>query len=262
MDGQDTTKVADGLTTCIHRSVPSLSDSSEDLSDEITIADSTEFLASDGQHIIVPVLFYVKALFDYKPTLDEEMKFEAGDVIAVISRPEDGWWKGVLLDESHRVPGRLTFPMNFISAPLSKSELRSILDSSKEIKDVDITEMVDIRTTEQPTALHTHENHPILFYVVALYDYKATTDTEFDFMARDVIEVTAKSDDGWWTGVLMNKARRVPGRTVFPSNYVARLDDDLAMDVGRLYDDVSMNARIHGFQMCGLSIASTGCICF
>ncbi|EJD08179.1 uncharacterized protein FOMMEDRAFT_116643 [Fomitiporia mediterranea MF3/22] len=61
-----------------------------------------------------PILFYVKALYDYQATIDEEFDFTAGDVIAVTSTPEDGWWTGELLDDSRRVPGRTVFPSNFV----------------------------------------------------------------------------------------------------------------------------------------------------
>lgn len=56
----------------------------------------------------------VKALYDYVAQIDEEFDFQAGDVIAVTSTPEDGWWTGVLLDDSRRIPGRTVFPSNFV----------------------------------------------------------------------------------------------------------------------------------------------------
>jgi len=56
--------------------------------------------------------------------------------------------------------------------------------------------------------------------VKALYDYTATIDEEFDFQAGDVIAVTATPEDGWWNGWLLDDTRRVPGRSVFPSNFV------------------------------------------
>ena len=56
----------------------------------------------------------VKALHDYTATIDEEFDFEAGDVIAVLSTPDDGWWQGVLVDDSRRQPGRTVFPSNFV----------------------------------------------------------------------------------------------------------------------------------------------------
>ncbi|EIW70224.1 hypothetical protein M231_02727 [Tremella mesenterica] len=59
-----------------------------------------------------PVLFYVKALYDYTAQSPAEFHFQAGDIIAVTSTPEDGWWSGELLDEARRVPGRTDFPSN------------------------------------------------------------------------------------------------------------------------------------------------------
>ena len=56
--------------------------------------------------------------------------------------------------------------------------------------------------------------------VKALYDYTATIDEEFDFQVGDVIAVTATPEDGWWSGILLDDGRRVPGRQVFPSNFV------------------------------------------
>lgn len=61
----------------------------------------------------------------------------------------------------------------------------------------------------------------VFFYVVkALYDYQATIDEEFDFQTGDIIAVTATPEDGWWSGELLDEARRQRGRHVFPSNFV------------------------------------------
>ncbi|KAF7289193.1 hypothetical protein MIND_01380500 [Mycena indigotica] len=65
---------------------------------------------SDGKAI----LFYVKALFPYTATIEEEFDFQEGDIIAVTSTPEDGWWSGELLDESRRSYGKHIFPSNFV----------------------------------------------------------------------------------------------------------------------------------------------------
>ena len=57
-----------------------------------------------------PVIFYVKALYDYAATIEEEFDFQAGDIIAVTTCSDDGWWNGALLDESRRIPGKNVFP--------------------------------------------------------------------------------------------------------------------------------------------------------
>lgn len=75
-----------------------------------------------------------------------------------------------------------------------------------------------------PTGQTTEDGMGILFYVKALYDYHASTDQEFDFQAGDIIAVTETPEDGWWSGELLDEARRQRGRTVFPSNFVCLLE--------------------------------------
>ncbi|KAI9441792.1 hypothetical protein H4582DRAFT_1875208 [Lactarius indigo] len=73
---------------------------------------------------------------------------------------------------------------------------------------------------EPPTQQYTEDGRGVLFYVRALYDYTATIPEEFDFQANDIIAVTATPEDGWWSGELLDEKRRVPGRHIFPSNFV------------------------------------------
>ncbi|KAI0031970.1 hypothetical protein K488DRAFT_50908 [Vararia minispora EC-137] len=74
--------------------------------------------------------------------------------------------------------------------------------------------------TVPPTRQYTEDGRGVLFYVKALYDYNATIPEEFDFQQGDIIAVTATPEDGWWSGELLDEARRVPGRHIFPSNFV------------------------------------------
>ncbi|KAH7929586.1 hypothetical protein BV22DRAFT_1002479 [Leucogyrophana mollusca] len=76
------------------------------------------------------------------------------------------------------------------------------------------------RSAHPPTGAYTDDGRPILFYVKALYDYSATIDEEFDFQSGDIIAVTDTPEDGWWSGELLDEARRQAGRHVFPSNFV------------------------------------------
>jgi hypothetical protein len=62
-----------------------------------------------------PILFYVKALYDYGATTEEEFSFTAGDIIAVWETNPDGWWQGELLDDARRRGGANTFPSNFVA---------------------------------------------------------------------------------------------------------------------------------------------------
>ncbi|KAG6867748.1 hypothetical protein C0993_011702 [Termitomyces sp. T159_Od127] len=87
------------------------------------VAPPTGQVTEDGHGI----LFYVKALYDYTATIDEEFDFQAGDIIAVTHTPEDGWWSGELLDEERRQRGRHVFPSNFMAviAPRSATLMTS-----------------------------------------------------------------------------------------------------------------------------------------
>jgi hypothetical protein len=56
--------------------------------------------------------------------------------------------------------------------------------------------------------------------VKALFNYSATIDEEFDFRVGDIIAVTATPVDGWWSGELLDDSRWIPGKHIFPSNFV------------------------------------------
>jgi len=91
------------------------------------------------------------------------------------------------LDETGRVPGRKIFPRNFVTLSLD-------------------------------------DKPEILFHVKALYNFRATEEIEFDFQAGDIIAVTSTKFTDWWFGSLLDETRRVPGRKVFPRNYVTLCD--------------------------------------
>ncbi|THV06671.1 hypothetical protein K435DRAFT_644624 [Dendrothele bispora CBS 962.96] len=78
----------------------------------------------------------------------------------------------------------------------------------------------NVITPPSTTELSDGGGKKVLFYVEAMYDYTATIEEEFSFQAGDIIAVTDIPDDGWWSGELLDEARREPGRHVFPSNFV------------------------------------------
>ncbi|KAG0238429.1 Proline-serine-threonine phosphatase-interacting protein 2 [Mortierella sp. GBA43] len=65
-------------------------------------------MAHDGR----PILFYVRAIYDYEATIPEELSLKEGDIIGVLHARDDGWWEGNLLDD-YRGPIRGLFPSNF-----------------------------------------------------------------------------------------------------------------------------------------------------
>ena len=83
-----------------------------------------------------------KALKDYSATGDNDFDFKAGDIIAITHAPPGGrWWRGDLLDETRRQPGR------DMLLRLSVSQLGK-------------------RGEALPTASHTSDGRLILFYGV------------------------------------------------------------------------------------------------
>ncbi|KAL0575008.1 formin-binding protein [Marasmius crinis-equi] len=153
------------------------------------------------------ILFHVKALYSYAGELDKDFSFQAGDIIAVTATPNDGWWSGHLVDENKRQPGKHVFPSNFVvpstySEATDESPLDNVAHGVREVPG----------------------QGPVLFCVKALYDWEATIDEGMSFQAGDIIAVTAASDDGWWSGHLVDETRRQPGRHIFPNNFV-RLHD-------------------------------------
>ncbi|KAF9962711.1 Proline-serine-threonine phosphatase-interacting protein 2 [Mortierella alpina] len=59
-----------------------------------------------------PILFYVRAVYDYEATIPEELSFKEGDILAVLLAREDGWWEGNHLGD-YCGPVRGLFPSNF-----------------------------------------------------------------------------------------------------------------------------------------------------
>ncbi|OLL23019.1 Cell division control protein 15 [Neolecta irregularis DAH-3] len=58
-----------------------------------------------------PILFYVKALYDYQAAIDEEIGFCKDDVLIVLRTQDDGWWEGEVMGQ--RRARRGLFPSNF-----------------------------------------------------------------------------------------------------------------------------------------------------
>ncbi|KAJ1969046.1 formin-binding protein [Dispira parvispora] len=64
-----------------------------------------------------PILFYVRALYDYAAESPEEISIKKGGLIAVIATHIDGWWEGEVKGDNQQVSCGM-FPSNF-TEPLS-----------------------------------------------------------------------------------------------------------------------------------------------
>ncbi|KAJ1909308.1 formin-binding protein [Tieghemiomyces parasiticus] len=64
-----------------------------------------------------PVLFYVRAMYDYAAETPEEVSIKQGSIVAVLATHIDGWWEGEVTGADQRVYCGM-FPSNF-TEPLS-----------------------------------------------------------------------------------------------------------------------------------------------
>ncbi|KAI9299047.1 hypothetical protein K502DRAFT_322480 [Neoconidiobolus thromboides FSU 785] len=59
-----------------------------------------------------PILFYVKAMYDYEAEISEEISLVEGQIISVLATQLDGWWEGEVQDNNGTYL-RGIFPSNF-----------------------------------------------------------------------------------------------------------------------------------------------------
>lgn len=101
---------------------------------------------------------YVKALYSFAKRKENELSFNKGDILLVIDRNYNGWWKGY----AHGQVGR--FPSNYCT-------------------DCNI----------EPTSFAIDGPKAI-----ALYSYKARKPAELSFSKGDIISVIEQHKSGWW----------------------------------------------------------------
>ncbi|WBW73590.1 Ubp4 interactor Sfp47 [Schizosaccharomyces osmophilus] len=59
-----------------------------------------------------PIFGYVRALYNYRALLSSEISMRSGDILIVLNRQKDGWWKGRVVEPTVGPVG--LFPSNYI----------------------------------------------------------------------------------------------------------------------------------------------------
>lgn len=54
------------------------------------------------------------AAFDYQAQHEDELSFKAGDIIEIVDRPDDQWWRGRRQSADALQQPPLLFPANFV----------------------------------------------------------------------------------------------------------------------------------------------------
>lgn len=66
-------------------------------------------VSQDGR----PAMFYARAKYEYRTTMEEEVSFRSGDVLLIVKTLEDGWWEAEVLGGSMGLA-----PSNFLTKDL------------------------------------------------------------------------------------------------------------------------------------------------
>lgn len=206
----------------------------------------------DKDQPLLPGLYC--ALYDFRPEDPLEMALSARDMVRVVGGGGFGW-ATVSRDASDvegehaLVPKAYLRPTEDNSDNMASSSSAQARGAATQPTDEsscrrpaklrqEICEQVEAATTATATSATTGApawnedsadppsyytaayDSGVLFYVMALHDYSAVVVEEFSFVEGDIIAVTQTTDDGWWSGRLLDDTRYEEGRCIFPSNFV------------------------------------------
>jgi len=138
--------------------------------------------------------FAAKALYSFEPQSDQELPFQAGDIIDIYDTSHGEWWFGQLQGKNGCFPSSYVerLPPDQTSAAAPTSSTTS-----------------DAATPAAPAAAGA-----ALKRADALFEFKAASDQELELSAGDIVNVLDDSDAEWWRGEVRGKVG------YFPSNYV------------------------------------------
>uniref|UniRef100_A0A914XTF2 Mitogen-activated protein kinase kinase kinase n=1 Tax=Plectus sambesii TaxID=2011161 RepID=A0A914XTF2_9BILA len=184
---------------------PSLSKNSMDLSPfSSTIVDHISPRSTSLNEGIISTAIVKYA---YKPRLEDELRVKVGDIIAVLEKSEDGWWKGRLNEEIG------WFPSNFVD---EKPQITSTprFETNESSSAVPVMEQ-----TSHSSQIFSNER--ILEVVIGLFTFEARIAEELSFQKDERLDIIdhPPHDPDWW------KARNAEGSVgLIPINYIKVLE--------------------------------------
>ncbi|KAL3990152.1 SH3 domain family protein [Acanthocheilonema viteae] len=152
------------------------------------------------------VMSQAVAKYSYEPQREDELRLCKGDVVTVLEKSSDGWWKGKCREQMGWFPSNYIdeSPSNTFSTPKSNVEMGNGFNKL-------------------------HNGHIILplqrviEVVVALYSFEAQNAEELSFYKGERLEIIdhPAHDPEWW------KARNEKGCTgLVPTNYIEVVDSN------------------------------------
>ncbi|ESO89118.1 hypothetical protein LOTGIDRAFT_106309, partial [Lottia gigantea] len=171
--------------------------------------------------------------YEYEAVQDDELSLKVGEIIKNVSQSEDGWLRGEL-DGKKGV-----FPENFVQRQISSPAMRNQKVPKQPDKDKIIRDKTGLQKREAPQRKSVRElaskfkdgvpmglggppprkkgkcrASSLKKKCKVLYDYKKENDDELELQVGDMVEFIREVEDGWYEGILRDKAG------VFPSNFV------------------------------------------
>nr|XP_006820391.1 PREDICTED: SH3 domain-containing protein 19-like [Saccoglossus kowalevskii] len=142
-----------------------------------------------------------RARFDYEGEEENDLEFDEGEIIKLISYVDEEWLKG-------EVNGKIgIFPIEFV-------EIIEDLPPSK----AGVLSQATGITVTPPTP--TNQDN----YVSALYDFEGSDNTELSFKAGDRIQVVSQVNADWLIGKIFGSSGR------FPSAFVDQIPPNLPVE--------------------------------
>lgn len=151
------------------------------------------------------------AKYSYEPQRDDELRLCKGDVVTVMEKSSDGWWKGQCRGETG------WFPSNYIdeSPPNTFSPPKAAVD-------IGAITQINNNSIIQPTSQR------VLEVVITLYAFDAQNAEELSFRKGERLEILEHPahDPEWW------KARNSKGCTgLVPTNYIEVIEHNPSSSV-------------------------------
>ncbi|CAD6185435.1 unnamed protein product [Caenorhabditis auriculariae] len=135
------------------------------------------------------------AKFSYEPRLEDELKLTKGDIVYVVEKSTDGWWKG----ENGGSTG--WFPSNYVD----------------EVENSNGNQQIENQTPPSAPLPTVPQDKPVLETVVALYSFEANGPEELSFVKGERLDIVGHPsyDPDWWC------ARNARGdQGLVPRNYI------------------------------------------
>lgn len=164
------------------------------------------------------------AKYSYEPQREDELRLVKGDIVSVIEKSSDGWWKGQCRGETG------WFPSNYIdeSPPNTFSSLKVTNEIGNGMQKMSSGSIVS------------SSSQRILEVVTTLYAFDAQNAEELSFRKGERLEIIdhPAHDPEWW------KARNSKGCTgLVPTNYIKVIEQNPPASGDSFLNSIASNDR-------------------